>query len=291
MEAGDFSPSQEGTPQGGVVSPLLANIALDGLERELQKAYTAREGKPTLIRYADDFVVLHPTLNGVDKARKTVEAWLATIGLKWNPKKTTITHTLTAHEGNLGFGFLGFHVRQYPVGKHQSGKSTQGKPLGFKTLIGPSKEAIKQHNRAIREGVHKHQDAPQEALIGKLNPVIQGWTNYHRTGVAKAAFSRCDDQLYGKLRAWARHRHPNKTPGWITSKYWGVDQGAGWTFKTQQGQVLKKHAAPPIVRHVKVHGTASPYDGNLARLRTTTEEPPDAKKQDRRPAQAPTWKV
>src|SRR5215831_13764347 len=122
MEAGDFSPSQEGTPQGGVVSPLLANIALDGLERELQKAYTAREGKPTLIRYADDFVVLHPTLNGVDKARKTVEAWLATIGLKWNPKKTTITHTLTAHEGTLGFGLPSVPRTPIPGGQTPIGQ-------------------------------------------------------------------------------------------------------------------------------------------------------------------------
>ena len=263
MEGGDFSPSHEGTPQGGVVSPLLANIALDGMERELQRAYTISEGKPALIRYADDFVVLHPTLKGVEKARKVVEAWLATIGLNLNPKKTKITHTLALHEGNVGFDFLGFHVRQYSVGKYRSGKNTYGKLLGFKTLIRPSKEAVKQHTQEVREIVRQHQGAPQEALIGKLNPVIQGWANYHRTGTAKAAFSRCDHHLYSKLRAWTNRRHPNKTPGWITGKYWGVDQGAGWKFMTRQGHVLKTHAATPIVRHIKVRGAASPYDGNL----------------------------
>ena len=262
LEGCTFTPSEEGTPQGGVISPLLANIALDGMEREVRAAYAAHQ-KPGVVRYADDFVILHPTLEGVEKARKLVEEWLAPIGLKLNPKKTSITHTLAKYDGNVGFDFLGFNVRQYPVGKNQSGKNTHGKPLGFKTLIKPSKGAIKQHNQEVRELVREHQDAPQEALIGKLNPVITGWANYHRTGVAKAEFSRCDSQLYGKLRAWARRRHPNKTPGWIAGKYWAVDKGEGWTFKAQEGHVLKKHAATPIVRHVKVRGIASPYDGNL----------------------------
>jgi RNA-directed DNA polymerase len=263
LEGCSFAPSEEGTPQGGVISPLLANIALDGMERETEKEFTFRGGKPALIRYADDFVILHPTLNGVKKAQKVVEAWLASIGLNLNPKKTKITHTRVTHDGNVGFDFLGFQVRQYPVGKGHSGKNAHGKPLGFKTLIRPSKGAIKQHNQEVREIVRKHQNAPQEALIGKLNPVITGWANYHRTAVAKTAFSRCDQQLYGKLRAWARRRHPNKTPGWVAGKYWAVNKSEGWTFKTQQGPVLKKHAATPIVRHVKVRGAASPYDGNL----------------------------
>ena len=262
LEGCSFSPSEEGTPQGGVISPLLANIALDGMERALRAAYATHQ-KPGVVRYADDFVVLHPTLEGVEKARKVVEEWLASIGLNLNPKKTKITQTLVIHNGNVGFDFLGFNVRQHPVGRYQSRRNPHGKRLGFKTLIRPSKGAIKQHNQEVREIVRQHQNAPQEALIGKLNPVIQGWANYHRTGVAKAAFCRCDDQLYGKLRAWARRRHPNKTLGWIAGKYWGVNKGEGWRFMTQQGHVLRKHAATPIKRHVKVRGTASPYDGNL----------------------------
>src|SRR5215831_12542201 len=141
LEGQEFSPSEEGTPQGGVISPLLANIALHGMEAALQQAYTVREGKPALIRYADDFVVLHPSMKGVEKARNLVEEWLKGIGLELSPQKTKITHTFTRHEGHVGFDFLGQTVRQYPVGKTHSGKSSKGQLLGFKTLITPSKEA------------------------------------------------------------------------------------------------------------------------------------------------------
>jgi RNA-directed DNA polymerase len=120
-----------------------------------------------------------------------------------------------------------------------------------------------QHANELAAVVHKYSAAPQEALIGHLNPIVTGWANYHRTVVAKAAFSRCDDRLYSLLRYWARHRHPNKTAGWITGKYWAVGKGGGWTFQTQDGNVLKRHDAIPIKRHIKVRGAASPYDGNL----------------------------
>lgn len=155
------------------------------------------------------------------------------------------------------------NVRQYPVGKTHSGKSTRGHPLGFKTIIKPSQEAIKQHVKDLARVVHLHRAAPQEALIGKLNPIVTGWTNYHRTVVAKKVFSQCDHWLYSMLRRWAQRRHPNKTPKWVSHKYWALDQGEGWTFKAQDGSALKQHAATPIKRHVKVQGTASPYDGNL----------------------------
>ena len=263
MEEGQFSPTEEGAPQGGCISPLLANIALDGMEAGLHQAFTRREGKPALVRYADDFVVLHPTLEGVTKARMWIEQWLSGIGLELNPKKTSITHTLTAYEGRVGFDFLGFTVRQFPAGKTHSGKNGHGTPLGFKTLIKPSQEAVKAHMRALKAGIRKLQNAPQGALIGHLNPIVRGWSNYNRTKVAKDAFRRCDHLLYKQLRAWARRRHPNKTPGWIARKYWALDTNAGWTFTAPDKNVLIKHMATPIRRHTKVRGTASPYDGNL----------------------------
>jgi RNA-directed DNA polymerase len=263
LEGQEFSPSEEGTPQGGVLSPLLANTALHGREAALQKAYTVREGKPALIRYADDFVVLHPSLKGVEKARNLGEEWLKGIGLELSPQKTRITHTLTRHEGHVGFDFLGQTVRQYPVGKTHSGKSSKGQLLGFKTLVTPSKEAIKRHVKELAAMVHQDSAAPQEALIGHLNPIVTGWTNYHRTVAAKQAFKHCDNLLYGLLRRWARRRHPNKTPKWVSRKYWALNQGAGWTFRAPDGSGLKRHTAPPIKRHVKVKGAASPYDGNL----------------------------
>ena len=210
-----------------------------------------------------DFVVLHPSLQGVEKARTIVEHWLRGIGLQLSPQKTKITHTLTRYEGHVGFDFLGQTVRQYPVGKTRSGKNGNGQLLGFKTFITPSKEAIKRHVKELATVVHADSAAPQEALIGHLNPIVTGWTNYHRTVVAKRAFKHCDNRLYSLLRRWARRRHPNKTPKWVSHKYWALDQGAGWTFRAPDGSVLKRHSAPPIKRHVKVKGTASPYDGNL----------------------------
>ena len=99
--------------------------------------------------------------------------------------------------------------------------------------------------------------------MDKLNPVIRGWANYYRAVVAKKVFSHCDHQLYGMLRRWAQRRHPGKGAEWVTAKYWGVDEGKGWTFREKGGSALKRHADVPIKRHIKVRDTASPYDGNL----------------------------
>lgn len=260
MEGVEFSPTEEGAPQGGVLSPLLANVALHGIEEAVQQAFTIREGKPCLIRYADDFVVLHPTREGAERAREVIERWLQGIGLELKPSKTRITHTL---EGDAGFDFLGFHVRQHRVGKTHSARNPRGALLGFKTIITPSKPAIKEHVMALGQIVREHQAAPQEALIGRLNPVIQGWANYHRAVVAKATFTRCDLHVYSMLRRWARRRHPKKRAKWVVRKYWTTHQDEHWMFKAQDGSMLKQHAKTPIKRHEKVQGMASPYDGNL----------------------------
>jgi len=229
----------------------------------VQRAFTAKEGKPSLIRYADDFVVLHPTRAGVEKARQVIDVWLRDMGLELKPSKTRITHPLGTAQESGGFDFLGFNVRQYRVGRTHTAKNQHGTPLGFKTLTKPSNEAVKRHLAALGQIVRDSRNKPQEALITALNPVITGWANYHRAGVAKEIFSHCDHWLYVMLRRWARSRHPNKQAKWVTHKYWAVDQGGGWTFRTQDGVVLKAHAATPIRRHKKVKGTASPYDGNL----------------------------
>jgi len=141
VDKGVFEETTKGTPQGGVVSPLLANIALHGMENCVTQALTSKEGKPNFVRYADDFVVLHSTLEGVEKAKAVLEAWLQDIGLELKPSKTKITHTFTPYQGNVGFNFLGWNVRQYPVGKTHTGKGTTGKPLGYKTIITPRRQS------------------------------------------------------------------------------------------------------------------------------------------------------
>ena len=237
MEAGVFQPTDKGTPQGGVASPLLANIALHGMETAVQQAFTTKEGKPALVRYADDFVILHPTKAGVEKARQMIERWLQDIGLELKPSKTRLTHTL---EGQAGFDFLGFHVRQYRMGQTRSARNATGKPVGFKTLIKPSHEAIKQHLAELGKIIREQRTAPQEGLIANLNPVITGWANYHRTVVAKETFQKCDHLLYSMLRRWAYRRHPNKHARWVVHKYWGLGQGKGGIFQAQDGSVRKR---------------------------------------------------
>src|SRR6266550_1253303 len=153
MEGQEFSPTESGTPQGGVISPLLMNIARHGMETMLREGYPRRNAveKPLFVRYADDFVIFHSNLEKLQEAAKRVTTWLQEIGLNLSPKKTRIPHTLTPYQGEVGFDCLGFTIRQFPVGKTHSGKSPQGKPLSFKTLIKPSKEAIKRHTAVLRE--------------------------------------------------------------------------------------------------------------------------------------------
>ena len=182
VEGNDLFPTTEGSPQGGVISPLIANVALHGLEMTVAKAHA----KAKVIRYADDLVVLHSDLTVIEAARETVDEWLAEMGLALKPSKTTITHTLNEYEGQVGFDFLGFHVRQYHVGKTHSGKTggLQPKLLGYKTLIKPSKEAIQRHYQKLTRVINAHAAMPQAYLIRQLNPIIRGWTNYYATVMA-----------------------------------------------------------------------------------------------------------
>ena len=218
MEGEILEKGTKGTPQGGVISPLLANIALDGMARHIEKVLPSRGNNPSprLIRYADDFVILHPELDKVLKAKEAIQDWLRPVGLELKPEKTRICHTLNPIkvEGKElteepGFDFLGFNIRQYPVGRHKSGKGGGGshaKLLGFKTLIKPSKKSIQAHHKALKEIVRKHQTAPQAGLIGRLNPIIKGWSNYYSGVAAKGTFSSEDNILWQKLRAWTRKR-------------------------------------------------------------------------------------
>ncbi len=272
MDALELSPTQAGTPQGGVVSPLLANIALYGMEEALVNAYmgkkktlTARQGAPKLIRYADDFVVLHAEAGEVIKAQQLISTWLKDIGLELKPSKTRLSHTLNDYQGNIGFNFLGFTIRQFPVGKTHTGASN-GKPLGFKTLIMPSKEGVQRHMQALRKILQKSQSLSQEELIGQLNPIIRGWSLYYRTVVSKKRFAVCDHLLVCMLWQKMIKRHPKKSAKWVKGKYWRVIKGNTWTFATSDDakmHTLRWHAATPIQRYIKVKGQASPFDGNL----------------------------
>ena len=275
MDEGQLFPTSKGTPQGGVISPLLANIALHGMEKRIEQYAETLKGKKrdnrqclNFIRYADDFVILHKDITVVQGCREIISEWLIGMGLELKPSKTRLTHTLNKYEEEEpGFNFLGFNIRQWKVGKYNTGKNLQGIPLGFKTLITPSKEKQKIHYDRLASIIDDHKSMPQVALIGKLNPVIRGWSNYYSSVVSKDVYSDLDHLVYPKLKRWGKRRHPRKSGKWISRKYWQSIGGDNWVFATRQGikkpMRLFKHMETPIVRHVKVKGEASPYDGNL----------------------------
>ena len=186
------TPNSQGTPQGGVLSPLLSNIALHGLENRI-KQIKVRKGlsKPALIRYADDFIIVHPELEIIKKCQTIVSDWLNEYDLELNTKKTRIKHTLeTFDKYKPGFDFLGFNIRQYKVGKHKSGKNSKREKLGFKTIIKPSTESVRRHYQKIADTVKRLNSAPQYILTKELNPIIRGWCNYFKSVCSKETFQR-----------------------------------------------------------------------------------------------------
>jgi RNA-directed DNA polymerase len=254
FEKGEVFPSEAGTPQGGVASPLLANIALHGLESAIAAGFPKRH-RPVIIRFADDFVILCEELAMLQTAHSLAEQWLAEMGLTLKPSKTCITHTLYEHEGHIGFDFLGFTIRQFPVGQHRSRR-------GYKTIIKPSVKAQKRHLQRMQELIYTHRGSNQTALIAALNPRIRGWTNYYRACSAKKTFNRMDHQLYWKLTKWAKWQNPRKSCAWRKHRYW-VRRRSRLDFLDGKA-ALTKYADTLIKRHVKVQGHKSPYDGDWA---------------------------
>lgn len=259
MDGNELFPTLAGSPQGGVISPLLANIALHGLETTVAKAHA----KAKVIRYADDLVALHPELEVVEAIKDTIGRWLSDVGLELKPSKTTITHTLEEHQGKTGFNFLGFHIRQYRVGKTHSGKlgGRKSRLLGHKTIIKPSDKAIRRHYQALRTMIDANRVATQAQLIRLLNPIIRGWVNYYATVSSSKTFARLSYLTYHKLQCWARRRHPQKSRHWVSRKYWRLEMDA-WIFAPKKGVPLYRHDERSIKRHIKVRGEKSPYDGD-----------------------------
>lgn len=268
-----FQENEKGTPQGGIISPLLANIALHGMETDTKNilagklfeymkaqkgkaSYLLAAKKISIIRYADDFVVIHPDIAVVEEAKAYIEQWLRGIGLELKPAKTRICHTTLPLENNQpGFNFLGFHVRQYTV---------KSKKQGYATYIKPSKESIKKHLKAIRDFLRRYRGTTQEAVIKNLNPIIKGWALYFRSVVSRKVFEKTDHKTFLKLWQWARFRHPHKGQRWIKDKYFPHHKKEKWRFNSPDGSVLVRHSDHKIQRFTKVKGSKSPYDGDFA---------------------------
>jgi RNA-directed DNA polymerase len=251
-----FHETESGTPQGGVISPLLANIALHGMEEAIGVKYDYRGqlvGKRAVVRYADDFVCFCETKEDTETVRGLLSRWLAERGLTLSEEKTRIVHL------SEGFDFLSFNVRHYPA--------PQTAKTGWKLLIKPSKEAVQEIRQKLRAQWEKAQGTNVRSVLAKLNPIVRGWANYHRTAVAKEIFSSLDRWMFYKADRYAKKMHPNKPKNWRHQKYWGrfhLDRTDAWVFGDKQtGAHLLKFSWFPIERHTLVKGKSSPDDPGL----------------------------
>ena len=237
--------------------------------------------KPALIRYADDFVIIHPELETIKLCQTIVSNWLKEYDLELNTEKTRIKHTLEmTGKDQPGFDFLGFNIRQYKVGKHRSGKAPTGKKLGFKTIIKPSEESVRRHYQKIADTVKRLNAAPQHKLITELNSIIRGWCNYFKTVCSKETFQNLTRLTYLRIRRWADRRHSNKSKTWVSEKYWKTEKDDNWVFKStgKYETALIKHAKVEITRHTKVKGEVSPYDGKTLYWGKRMSNHPEMKK-------------
>jgi RNA-directed DNA polymerase len=257
MEKDVFHETTEGTPQGGIISPTIANCALDGLERVLKGKYPTGTRLKSLqgqypavnfVRYADDFIITSKSKDLLEgQIKPLVKQFLQDRGLMLSPTKTVITHV------EQGFDFLGQNVRRYPNGK---------------LLTKPSKKNLKTFLDGVRKIIQAALGWPAADLINELNPKIRGWANYHRHVVSKRTFNRVDYDIFSSLWRWARRRHPKKNQRWIKKKYFEQRGTRNWIFtgemRADEGQPFKiwllSASATPIRRHVKVRSDANPYD-------------------------------
>jgi RNA-directed DNA polymerase len=257
MENRTLFPTEAGTPQGGIISPTLANLTLDGLDGLLKQRFRVKRvnGKNVnpkihLIRYADDFIITGPTKDVLEnEVKPLVEQFLRERGLQLSPEKTCITHI------EQGFDFLGQTLRKFDG----------------KLIIRPSKKSTHAFLEKVRKLVYHNRGVSQEKLIGLLNPVIRGWLNYHRHVVSDQTFKKVEHALWQTLWQWAKSRHPGRSLRWIADKYWRIHETRrAWDFaadtgeRTQAGKPIWLRLVYPtetkIRRHVKIRSDANPLD-------------------------------
>jgi RNA-directed DNA polymerase len=252
MDKGEWCPTEEGTPQGGPLSPLLANIALHGLAERSKRALPRQKTSPAVIRSADALVVLHPDRQGIEQCQALLSEELKGMGLELQPSKTRLVPTLPGNGGAGGFGFLGCHIRPSPV------RTTR---LGFKTIIKPSPQSVQRHHGRLREGIAQHKTARQAHLILALNPVIRGWSRYCSTVCSPETFGQTDRQRLNRLRAWTRRRHPQHSRTTAARKYWRREGGKLHFSPPHSALRRRFHRETRIQRQVKVQSHRSPYAG------------------------------
>jgi RNA-directed DNA polymerase len=254
IDGGQLAPTERGSPQGGVISPVLMNVALHGMEQAAGVRYittgsnagTARPGSPVVVRYADDLVALCHSREQAEQVKARLAAWLAPRGLSFNEDKTRIVHL------DDGVDFLGFNVRRY-----------RGK-----LLIKPSKAAVKRIRERLSAEMTALRGHNAQVVLIRLNPVIRGWSAYYRHAVSARVFNELDHHVWALTYKWASWTHPHKGKRWIVSRYFGAFNSARrdrWVFGDREsGAYLLKFAWTKITRHTLVKGWASPDDPDLA---------------------------
>ena len=255
FEAGKgFAPTEEGTPQGGVISPLLLNIALHGLEEAAGVRYhtgtyagRVKAGCPALTRYADDFAVCCHSRQQAEQVKAQLAGWLEPRGLAFNEAKTRIVHL------SEGFDFLAFNLRRYPNGK---------------LLTKPSATAVKRFRSRLAKEFRALRGTSVAAVLAKIVPITRGWIAYYQTGVSARVFAALTDYLWRLTYKWACRSHRNKPKHWITGRYYrkfSKFRNDRWVFGDRvTGAYLPKPSWTDIVRHTLVKGAASPDDPALA---------------------------
>ncbi len=239
--------SDRGTPQGGVLSPILANMALDGIEKMLAEVFwkcpRGRINKPTcntrkvnLTRYADDLIITADTKETAETIKEMLTDFLKIRGLESSEEKTKITHI------NEGFVFLGWIFKKYKGN----------------LFVKPSKESIKRLNEKVGSLIKDAKAWTQDNLIQKINPIIRGWANYHRHVTSKRIFTRQDHILWNQLYTWGKRRHPEKSKIWLKYRYWHQEGNRDWIFETKDSRLMSLSDIP-IVRHRMVILKKNPY--------------------------------
>ena len=251
---GQFQATEAGTPQGGIISPTLANVALNGLEQQLARflettlgVNRTRKLKVNVVRYADDFVITGSTPEVLEhEVKPWVEQFLAIRGLSLSTEKTRIVSI------DEGFDFLGWNFRKY------SGT----------LLIKPSRKNAQAFYRKVKEVISANKTVKQEVIIRLLNPMLRGWAQYHSPVVAKEAFSKMQSRVFRALLWWTKRRHRGKNAEWVRKKYFASFGDRNWVFGTEfveddgerRWQELYSLASTPIRRHKKIRGDFNPFD-------------------------------
>ena len=248
MEDETYHPTTQGVPQGGLVSPVIGNLALDGME-QLVKGKSERFRRRhniNFVRYADDFIVTANNREVLEDLIPELEAFLAVRGVSLSKEKTKITPI------NKGFDFLGQTIRKHP--------RPNGKPA--KLQITPSKASFQGIKEKIRAICKSHKGATPDKLINKLNPVLRGWANYHRHIICAEMFSKVDSFVWGRVYRWCKRRHPDKTGRWIAKRYFLHDNRSGWHFTDPAtgNSLIKIAEKVKQQRHIKIKGAANPFD-------------------------------